>query len=406
MFSRMHLAGWLVLTLGLVSLGCHGAPQQRTERPPRTLPKPNQLNPSATYHPQPKPHVPSDFPGVSPGNVTPASATAPAPLLVVPEVNTGAPQPPAPPAVNGSWPVRDMSAPQPPAPPAASVQPLPGVAQPQPPAPPPAATGQPVPQTSLPRSPALPVVSNQPTRETTVPNPAAALATEPHYVKLRQLQQQAAAKYAKIDSYVARLQRREQINGKNSAEEVILFSHRKEPWSVHLKWIGTEAQGRESLYVKGRYEGKIHTLLAPSDPRILGKIVAMAPDSPFIRSRCRHSITEAGVGSLIDRFGRLVDREESGQAHALRCAGPMQRAEHEQPLEAVEQVIAEREETALPGGGRRWWFFDPVTSFPTVIVTVDSAGQQVEYYCYDKFLMPAGLDDDDFNPERLGKGRR
>lgn len=403
MFSRMHLAGWLVLTLGLVSLGCHGAPQQRTERPQRTLPKPNQLNPSATFNP-PKPHVPSDFPGVSPGGVVPAGATVPAPLIV-PEVNTGAPQPPAPPAVNGSWPVRDMPAPQPPAPPAASVQPLPGVAQPQPPAPP-AATGQPGPQTSLPKSTALPVVSNQPVRETTVPNPATALATEPHYVKLRQLQQQAAAKYAKIDSYVARLQRREQINGKNSAEEVILFSHRKEPWSVHLKWIGTEAQGRESLYVKGRYEGKIHTLLAPSDPRILGKMVAMAPDSPFIRSRCRHPITEAGVGSLIDRFGRLVDREESGQAQALRCAGPMQRAEHEQPLEAVEQLIAEREETALPGGGRRWWFFDPVTSFPTVIITVDSAGQQVEYYCYDKFLMPAGLDDDDFNPERLGKGRR
>ncbi|MBL8793278.1 MAG: DUF1571 domain-containing protein [Planctomycetia bacterium] len=388
MRSRTQLAGCL-LALGMTALGCHGSSQQRVERPPRSLPRPNQLNPSASFPGQPRLPVP----GEAQSGVVPASATVPAPSPAavnrglnpaVPEINTPAPQPPAAPPIS---------------------PPLPGVTfqPPQPPAPPPPV--QP-PQTAAPGPAAPPVTSHQPARELTVPNPAALMPHDSPQVKLRQLHQRAAEQYAKIDSYVARLQRREQVNGKNSAEEVILFSHRKDPWSVHLKWIGTEAQGRESIYVKGKHEGKIHTLLAPSDPRILGKLVAMAPDSPFVRSRCRHPITEAGVGPLIDRFGRLLDREESRQGQALRSAGPIQRAEHEQPMETVEQLIAEREEPSLPGGGRRWWYFDPVTGFPTLIVTMDSAGQQVEYYCYDKFLMPAGLDDDDFNPDRLGKGRR
>ena len=39
----------------------------------------------------------------------------------------------------------------------------------------------------------------------------------------------AAVKFATIDSYVARLRRREQINGKDKPEELMLFKFRKQP---------------------------------------------------------------------------------------------------------------------------------------------------------------------------------
>jgi len=41
-----------------------------------------------------------------------------------------------------------------------------------------------------------------------------------------------------MDSYIARLTRREQVNGKKQPEEIILFKFRQQPWSVYFKWLG------------------------------------------------------------------------------------------------------------------------------------------------------------------------
>jgi hypothetical protein len=46
-------------------------------------------------------------------------------------------------------------------------------------------------------------------------------------------------------------------------------------------------------------------LLMPAGARI-----SVAPDSAVARSRSRHPITEAGIGTLVERFGRLVDAAE------------------------------------------------------------------------------------------------
>jgi hypothetical protein len=225
---------------------------------------------------------------------------------------------------------------------------------------------------------------------------------------LRGLHRKAVEHYAAIDSYKARLRRREQVNGKDMPEELIEFNFRKQPWSVHMKWIGPEAQGREVVFVKGHYENKIHTLLAPTDPRfpLGGKVVSLPPDSPLVRSRARHAITDAGIGSIIDRFGQLLDREESGVSRALAYGGVQKRPEYDGPLEMVEQVIAVGEESLLPVGGRRWWFFGSTSGLPVLIITAESNGHPVEYYCFDRLQYPVGLDNDDFDPAKLWKGKR
>jgi hypothetical protein len=57
----------------------------------------------------------------------------------------------------------------------------------------------------------------------------------------------------------------------------------------------------------------------------------------------------------------------------------------------------------MPKGGRRFWYFDPATGLPVLIVTDDPTGHPVEYYCYDRLQFPVKLDDADFDPERLWK---
>ena len=127
---------------------------------------------------------------------------------------------------------------------------------------------------------------------------------------LKQVIQQANDSYGKLDSYVARLTRREQINGKNKPEELMLFMFRKAPWSVHFKWLGTEGHDREVVYVNGQYESKIHTLLAAGDVPFMpaGKRMSLAPDSFLVKSAARYPITEAGMGASIDRIGAASGR--------------------------------------------------------------------------------------------------
>jgi hypothetical protein len=222
---------------------------------------------------------------------------------------------------------------------------------------------------------------------------------------LRQLHQAAARQHAAMDSYIARLTRREFVKGKYQPEEVLLFKFRKEPRSVYFKWVGPVGKGREVIYVKGRYENKIHTLLAAGDMPLAraGTRIALAPDSVLVRNSSRHSITEAGIGTLIDRFGALLDALEKGDTSqgAAVYLGPQKRPEFSVPLEGVEWNLPPGLDPSLPRGGRRWCYVDSKTHLPVLILTQDERGQEVEYYRYDRFQFPVRLDDDDFDPDKL-----
>src|SRR5262249_15477334 len=149
--------------------------------------------------------------------------------------------------------------------------------------------------------------------------------------------------------------RREHINGKDKPEEVLLFKFRKQPWSVYFKWLGSEGQGREVVYVRGRYEDKLHTLLAAGDMPLMsaGKRMALAPDNAFVRAASPHSITEAGIGEVIQQFGQAVaTAQKNGLAQSgLKPLGLQKRPEFDAPLEAVEATIPAGAEPPLPHGG-------------------------------------------------------
>jgi hypothetical protein len=227
---------------------------------------------------------------------------------------------------------------------------------------------------------------------------------------LRELYRQAQQRYATVDGYVVRLRRREEVGGKLGAEEVIQLKFRKEPWSVYLRWIGETAKGREVVYVKGQHGNRIHTLTCATDTPLrslgAGKHFEVAPDDPRVLSRSRYTITDTGVGALIDRFGQILESCERGENRlgTLKYLGRLPRQELDEPAEAVLQSIPPGVERGLPRGGQRFWFFDATNHrFPVLIQTLDDRGGLVELYCYDNFLFPGRLRDDDFDPARLWK---
>ncbi len=243
--------------------------------------------------------------------------------------------------------------------------------------------------------------------------PAAPPSTDvaPKAASLRELQQQAASWYAGVDSYIVRMTRREVVSGTAKPEEVLMLSFRKAPWSVHLKWVGKAGQGREVLYVKGQLENKLHTRLAAGDVPFTpaGMQMDLDVNSPLVRSASRHSITDAGLGSCIDRLGALLDAQEHGDRSrgVLTDLGMQTRPEYKgRPVRGVELTLPPGAEAELPRGGKRLYFFDPDLHVPMLILTFDDKNQEVEYYHYDRLIAPAALDADDFNPEKLWGGSK
>lgn len=231
------------------------------------------------------------------------------------------------------------------------------------------------------------------------PKPPAAAATADDLVR------RARKRYAGMDSYIARLQRREMVNGRLGPDELILFKFREAPWSAYLKWLGEEGRGREVLFVKGRHQGKIHTLLAAGDIPLVpaGRRMALAPDSLLVRTACRHPITEAGLGASIERIAALIAATSKSDPRqgTLRLLGPANRAEFAKPAPALEHTLPPGLDPTLPRGGRRTYYFDPETDLPTLVTTRDDQGREVEYYLYDRLQPSVKLDDDDFDPDRL-----
>jgi hypothetical protein len=221
---------------------------------------------------------------------------------------------------------------------------------------------------------------------------------------VRQLMQQAAAAYAGIDSYIARLTRREQVNGKIE-EEVMLFKFRKEPWSVYFKWLGEVGKGREVIFVKGQHGSQIHTLLAAGDHpfKPAGSRMALAPDSPFVRMASRHPITEAGIGASIERLLTLLDAIDHGDTRrgSVMEIGIQQRPDYDGPLEVIEHTFPPGYDLTMPRGGKRYYGFDAQSHLPVLVTARDDKGQEVEYYRYDRLQYPVRLDNDDFDPDRL-----
>ena len=230
-------------------------------------------------------------------------------------------------------------------------------------------------------------------------------------LSLREIQRRACERFAGVNGYQMRLRRREVVSGKQRPEEIVLCKIRQEPFSVYLKWVGPEGNKREVVYVKGQFDNLIHTLTAAGDILFMpgGQHFKIAPDNSLVRSKSRYPITEAGIGPLIERFGRLVAAVEKGDPSEgdAQIIGRLKRPEFEHEMLAVRQTLPPAAEKHLPRRGQRLWFFSTVESvglpahIPVLIVTTDDTDKEVEYYCHDRFVLPLQFDDHDFNPDRL-----
>jgi hypothetical protein len=205
------------------------------------------------------------------------------------------------------------------------------------------------------------------------------------------------AKYGSIDDYKCVFSKRERINGKLTPLHVMSMKVRTKPNSVYLRFQQPGA-GREAIYIDGRNSGKVvaHDVgLA----KILAGTLWLDPCGSMAMEDCRHPITEAGIGPLINT---LLTR----WSHELTADESVVELRHDQPLGAR---VCTRIDTIHPQRHANFLFhratvhIDRELGVPIRFEAYDwpkadgVAPELVEEYGYSDIKVNVGLDDHDFD---------
>jgi hypothetical protein len=151
----------------------------------------------------------------------------------------------------------------------------------------------------------------QPVAPGAAQQPAPPAAESPLDAPLRLLAE-ARQSYAGVRDYTCTLVSQERVGGKLLPENVIAFHFRGQPFSVYMRWLGPKDKlGQEVAYVQGRNNGKMR--VHPPKGGLGGMLgfISLDPRDPKVMENSRHTIYEAGIGNMIEQFGRVWTAERA-----------------------------------------------------------------------------------------------
>ncbi len=224
--------------------------------------------------------------------------------------------------------------------------------------------------------------------------PAAAAPTVDDALKLL-----AAAKstYSKVKDYSCLFIKKERIGGQLQQDNVIAMQVRTKPFSVYMLWYGPrESKGQEACYVTGQNNGmmRIH---ATGLLRSAVGFVSIDPNDPRVKQSSRHSITEAGIGNLLDVYAKRWQDEKVLGRTVVRVADyeyakrPCVRLEMIHPYDPQHYTFY-----------RSVVYFDKQTTMPIRVENYDwprqqgSPGDLLESYSYVQMRFNTGISDEVF----------
>jgi hypothetical protein len=118
-------------------------------------------------------------------------------------------------------------------------------------------------------------------------------------------------RYQSVSDYTCTFWKRERISGKLIPAHIMAMKVRTKPASIYLRFE-QPAKGREAIYVAGRHGGKLiaHDV---GFNKLLAGTLHLEPTSARAMTDCRHPITEAGIGPLLETVSRRWALELNSQ---------------------------------------------------------------------------------------------
>jgi hypothetical protein len=244
------------------------------------------------------------------------------------------------------------------------------------------------------------VVVAKPQMPTVVPMQPRPLNPDGTTVMEEPLRLMAAARqsFQNLQDYTCVLVKRERLRGQLQPDQVIAMRVRNQPFSVYLRWEQPRSlAGQEACYVTGRNDGmmRVHSTGLVG---AIGGWVSLDPRDPRVMEHSRHSITEAGIGNLLDRYGSRWEEERRLNVTDVHVADFVYNS---RPCRRVELIHP-------PGGSFTYYrsllYFDNETHLPIRVENYDwprsrdnAAGELVEVYSYIDLRPNVGLRDDAFD---------
>jgi hypothetical protein len=196
--------------------------------------------------------------------------------------------------------------------------------------------------------------------------------------------------YCMVNDYVAVLRKQERIGGRLLPEETILLKFQK-PFKVYLRWIRNPHEGREALYVEGKYDNK----LIGHQGGILGVVtLSLDPRGALAMRGNRHPITETGFGYLPEGLRKEIGAAgEHGDLEIVRIG--------EERFE--NRLCTVVEARSVSRGGRKHYasrmvlHIDKELMLPTGVAFYDDRDQLFERFIYTDVKLNPGLTAMDFS---------
>ncbi len=231
-----------------------------------------------------------------------------------------------------------------------------------------------------------------PARDPAAPPTAPSVMDEP--LRFMQLARQS---YQEVRTYTCLLVKRERLRAQLEADQLIRMRVRSQPFSVYLRWQEPrQMAGQESCYVAGRNNNmmRVHAVGLAG----IAGWVTLDPRDPRVLEHSRHTITEAGIGNLIERYGRRWEEERKLNQTQVRMGSFN-----------YDNRLCRRVETIHPPGGpftfyRSLVYFDTATHLPIRVENYDwprqrgnPDGELAEMYSYADLHLNVELGDAAFN---------
>ena len=204
-------------------------------------------------------------------------------------------------------------------------------------------------------------------------------------------------RFRNIRDYTCTFSKRERIKGQLTPLQVIMMKARTQPRSIYLKFR-QPSPGREAIYVVGSHDGKVLVHDVGLN-KLLAGTLSLEPTGGRAMEGCRHPISEAGIGPLLDtlqtRWSSELDPSESVVAFrddqmvgTRRCTMIETTHPHQQPEFMFYRVRL---------------FIDDELGLPIHFEAYDwpsspgAPAELVEDYTFSDLRLNVGLSDLDFN---------
>lgn len=198
------------------------------------------------------------------------------------------------------------------------------------------------------------------------------------------------AAYAKVNDYTANFLKRELVKGELLPEENVLLKFKK-PFMVYMKWQKGPHEGREAMYVQGKYNNKV---VGHEGGFISFITLNMDPKGGTAMKGNRHPITDVGIGRLIDI---IMDNFTRGQKEGeLKITYTGEESAFDRPAYHIVGELPVQAEKGYYCKKIEIWV-DKELGLPVKVIIYGWQDEVLERYGYKDLKLNPGLPDAEFD---------